>query len=81
MKSENQYNTMIRREFIELSVGIIGGLGIPGEFGGSANAAENEKEQSTALDDSYLEKSLIGMVRSVGWFHAHLGAAVLAGYY
>lgn len=76
-----QNDTAIRRDFIKLSAGIIGGLGIPGVFGGLANAAEGDPGKVSVLDDSYLEKGLIGMARSEGWFNAHLGAAVLAGYY
>lgn len=73
MASTNESNTIMRREFVGVIVGILGGLGI----GGFAEAADGE----SSLDDSYLEKGLIGMARSKGWFNAHLGAAVLAGYY
>ena len=69
-----------RRDFVKLSAGLIGGLGIPGVFDSVASATE-DVEPNWALDDSYLEKGLTGMARSQGWFNAHLGAAVLAGYY
>ena len=72
---------MDRRKFVQLSTGIIGGLGIPGVFGDFANATESEERQGTALDDSYLVKGLTGMARAEGWFDAHWGAGVLAGYY
>ena len=78
MTADNGVN---RRGFIELSAGIIGGLGIPGVLGKPASGAEVNSQTGTALDPSYLEKGLTGMARSEGWFNAHLGAAVLAGYY
>jgi hypothetical protein len=68
-------------EFIRLSTGLIGGLGIPGVFGDFANATETEEGQGAALDSSYLVKGLTGMARAEGWFDAHWGAGVLAGYY
>ncbi|MCA9139537.1 MAG: hypothetical protein KDB00_22340 [Planctomycetales bacterium] len=74
-------NAMIRREFVRLSAGIIGGLGIPGVFDGVASAADDVAAGNLMLDETYLEKGLTGMARSKGWFNAHLGAAVLAGYY
>ncbi|WP_372720628.1 hypothetical protein [Novipirellula sp.] len=74
--------TLARRDFVQLSAGIIGGLGIPGLFDGVVEAADdNETTTKSSLDESYLELGLIGMARSNGWFNAHLGAAVLAGYY
>jgi len=33
------------------------------------------------LDDSYLVQGLTGMAKAKGWFDAHWGAAVIAGYY
>ena len=72
---------MNRKEFLKLSSGIIGGLAIPGAFGDSANAAETEARKGAALDDAYLAKGLTGMARAKGWFDAHWGAGVLAGYY
>jgi len=72
---------MNRREFVELSTRIIGGLSIPGVLGGFTSAADTGVRKNSALDDSYLEKGLIGMARAKGWFYAHWGAAVLAGYY
>jgi len=77
MKSTNQSIPIMRREFVELFAGILGGLGI----GGFAEAYDSEKSSEASLDNSYLEKGLIGMARSKGWFNAHLGASVLAGYY
>jgi hypothetical protein len=77
MNSTNESDTIKRREFVRLFAGILGGLGI----GGFAEASGSEKSSRASLDDSYLEKGLVGMARSKGWFNAHLGAAVLAGYY
>lgn len=79
--SDDAEHTVIRREFIRLSAGIIGGLAIPGVFDGVVEATDNDQSSGVSLDDSYLEIGLIGMARSKGWFNAHLGAAVLAGYY
>lgn len=81
MKPTNEKNTLLRREFIRLFAGMAGSLGIHGVFSGYAEAADNEITSDLSLDDSYLEKGLTGMSRSKGWFNAHLGAAVLAGYY
>jgi len=72
---------MNRKEFLKLSTGIIGGLGIPGVLMDSARAAETESRKGAVLDDSYLVKGLTGMIRAEGWFDAHWGAGVLAGYY
>lgn len=77
MKSTNESNTIMRREF----VGLLAGLGISGAISEFAEACESGKSSGVSLDDSYLEKGLTGMARSKGWFNAHLGAAVLAGYY
>ncbi|QDU49594.1 hypothetical protein [Gimesia panareensis] len=81
MNPTNDNQTVLRREFIRLFAGMVGSLGIPGVFSGDAEAADNEIASGLSLDDSYLDKGLIGMSRSKGWFNAHLGAAVLAGYY
>lgn len=72
---------MTRNEFVKLSVGIVGGLGIPGIFEDEAWAEGNASSSAPGLDESYLAKGLTGMAQSDGWFPAHLGAAVLAGYY
>lgn len=72
---------MDRRGFVELATRIIGGVGIPGVFGGLTSAAQIGVRPDSPLDDSYLERGLIGMARAEGWFDAHWGAAVLAGYY
>ncbi|MCH8192524.1 MAG: hypothetical protein IIA65_00730 [Planctomycetes bacterium] len=72
---------MNRKEFLKLSSSIIGGLAIPGAFGDSASATETKARKGAALDDSYLAKGLTGMARAEGWFDAHWGAGVLAGYY
>ena len=77
MKSTNESNTFMRREF----VGLFAGLGISGAIGGFAEASNSKPSSGASLDDSYLENGLTGMARSKGWFNAHLGAAVLAGYY
>ncbi len=68
---------MDRKEFIRLSTGILAGLGIQE----GAKAADRAGGNTHALDDSYLATGLTGMARSKGWFPAHMGAAVLAGYY
>lgn len=81
MNSDNENSSLTRREFTRLSAGIVGGLGIPGIFDGIVEAADEGRTGAVGLDDSYVEKGLIGMARSKGWFNAHLGAAVLAGYY
>jgi len=72
---------MDRKEFLQLTTGIIGGLGIPGVFWDTAHAAESAPGKGVALDESYLVKGLTGMVRAKGWFDAHWGAGILAGYY
>ena len=81
MSHESPMNTLMeRRDFVRLSAGIVAGLGIPGVFDGETKAADTERGGGS-LDELYLEKGLTGMARSQGWFNAHLGAAVLAGYY
>lgn len=77
MDSENHSIPIMRREFVGLIGGIFGGLGI-GKF---AEADDSDTSNGMSLDESYLEQGLTGMARSKGWFNAHLGAAVLAGYY
>ena len=77
MNSTDLNIPIMRREFVRLFAGMLGGLGV----GGLAEACHVEKSGGMSLDESYLEKGLIGMARSKGWFNAHLGAAVLAGYY
>ena len=72
---------MNRKEFLKLSSGIIGGLSIPGAFVDSVYAVEPGASKGAALDDAYLERGLTGMARAEGWFDAHWGAGVLAGYY
>ncbi|MCB1232979.1 MAG: hypothetical protein KDN19_22230 [Verrucomicrobiae bacterium] len=81
MNPHDETPTLLRRNFVRISFGVIGGLGIPGIFDGKIEAAETSSLGGHSLDDSYLEKGLTGMARSKGWFNAHLGAAVLAGYY
>jgi hypothetical protein len=82
MPSTPPFKEMLeRREFVRLSAGLIGGLGIPGVHDGVARADDESNPNALQLDDSYLEKGLTGMARSKGWFNSHLGAAVIAGYY
>ena len=75
--------TMNRKEFLKLSMGIIGGLSIPGVFGGFAHAAETESGKAIALDDSYLLKGLNALARAhrMSAMAGHLGATVVAGYF
>ena len=70
---------MNRKEFVKLTTGIISGLGIHNLFDDGAKAEGNAN--STALDDSYLVNGLTGMAKANGWFDAHWGAGILAGYY
>ena len=72
---------MNRKEFLKFSSGIIGTLGTPGVFGEFAHAMDTTPDTGSALDDSYLVKGLTGMARAKGWFDAHWGAGILAGYY
>ncbi len=72
---------MNRKVFLRLCAGIVAGLGIPGVFRHSVNAAQPGSGEGITLDDSYLVKGLTGMVRANDWFKAHWGACVLAGYY
>lgn len=72
---------MNRKAFLKLSTSIIGGLSIPGVFEGTTYAAETKPGTGVPLDESYLVKGLTGRVRAEGWFNAHWGAGVLAGYY
>ena len=61
--------------------GVLGGLSLPGVFEDAAAAAEPPAKRGPALDEFYLERGLNGMVRAKGWFDAHWGAGVIAGYY
>jgi hypothetical protein len=70
---------MTRKEFANLTTGIISGLGIHPLLDNSTQAAA--KTPNHALDESYLAKGLTGMAGSKGWFNAHWGAGILAGYY
>ncbi|MFN9917800.1 MAG: hypothetical protein ACK53L_34755, partial [Pirellulaceae bacterium] len=72
---------MNRQDFLELLLGIAGGLGIPGAVAGIAYAQERGQEAPITLDDAYLVQGLTGMARAKGWFDAHWGAGILAGYY
>ena len=72
---------MNRQEFLKLSSGIIGGLAIPGVFENSSFAADPDLSNGATLDEAYLAKGLIGMAQADGWFEAHWGAGILAGYY
>lgn len=75
---------MNRKQFLELSKAIIGGLVMHSELSGVA--ADQSPAGSRLLDgyerdDFYLVRGLTGMARANGWFDAHWGAAVLAGHY
>ena len=69
---------MNRKEFLQLATAIVSGLGINASIENVANAAP---PKDVYLDDSYLVRGLTGMSKAGGWFNAHWGAAVLAGYY
>ena len=75
--------TMNRKEFLKLTTGIIGGLSLPGVFGGFTHAADTASGKGVALDDSYLLKGLNAMARAhrMSAMAGHLGAAVVAGYF
>lgn len=70
-----------RKEFLKLTTGIITGLSIPGVFSQEADAAETKLPNGVMLDDAYLAKGLTAMARAQGWFEAHWGAGIIAGYY
>lgn len=72
---------MNRKDFLKMFTGVLGGLGIPGVFEDRILAAEAGGKGGVSLDESYLEMGLTGMVRADGWFDAHWGAGVIAGYY
>lgn len=72
---------MNRNDFLKTFAGMLAGLGIAGPARKSLQAQDSERAVASALDDSYLVRGLTGMVRSQGWFDAHWGAAVIAGYY
>lgn len=76
MKSE-----MNRKDFLKLTTGIVTGLSIPGVFATDAQATEVKLSNGVTLDDAYLAKGLTAMARAEGWFDAHWGAGILAGYY
>jgi hypothetical protein len=61
--------------------GIVCGLGIPTVLSHPVRAKENDPENEETLDESYLVMGLTGMARAQGWFDAHWGAGILAGYY
>lgn len=63
------------------STDIADGSSIGGPSRASANVVGTEGRRGIGLDDSYLVKGLTGMARAEGWFAAHWGAGVLAGYY
>ncbi len=71
---------MDRREFVSLAARLIGGLGGFSALG-SLSRADEAAAGGGLLDPAYLEKGLTAMARADGWFAAHWGAAVLAGYY
>ncbi|MBI1312940.1 hypothetical protein GC176_16745 [bacterium] len=72
---------MNRNEFLRLSAGVIAGFGMAGIDGGWARAREAGGSGDATLDESWLVKGLTAMVQANGWFDAHWGAAVIAGYY
>lgn len=80
-KAKDESYWQERRDFVQLSAGIISGLAIPGWGALGNDLHDSESVKSLILDDSYLVKGLTGMARSQGWFKAHLGAAVIAGYF
>lgn len=74
-----------RKEFFQVSAGLIGGLSIPGLLGETGYGASAREGETTGLDESYLEKGLTAMAQAIaqekGWFLAHWGAAVISAYY
>ena len=79
--TEQVHRNIDRRNILELLVSIVGGLGLVGTLPQSARSEENSSDDQIAIDDSYLVKGLTGMARAKGWFDAHWGAGILAGYY
>lgn len=72
---------IIRRDFVKLCTGIVGGLGISGLLIRSADA--NDLVAGNALDDSYLERGLNALARAhnMSSMAGHLGASLIAGYF
>lgn len=70
-----------RRAVLELLARIVGGLGLVSTRPPTARAKESHSEDEVTIDQGYLVKGLNGMARAKGWFDAHWGAGVLAGYY
>lgn len=73
---------MERREFAKLFAGIVSGLGLPVAPPARGDTTpQAQVRESAHLDDRYLALGLTGMARAKGWFDAHWGAALIAGYY
>ncbi|MCA9060137.1 MAG: hypothetical protein KDA85_16630, partial [Planctomycetaceae bacterium] len=81
MATQETNEGLMRRDFVRLSAGIVGALGIPGLTDQRSSTAVSALRPRFTLDETWLVVGLTGMARSKGWFNAHLGAAVLAGYY
>jgi len=64
---------MTRKQFVQLSTGLLGGLGINEALDQSAHRSESDTTVPV-LDDSYLVKGLNGMAQSKGWFRMVTGS-------
>lgn len=68
-------SALSRKDFLQLTTGILAGLGIPG-----LSTAQTPSPAET-LEAHYLTLGLTAMARAQTWFDAHWGAGILAGYY
>lgn len=83
MKSKTDRGGMIRRDFVKLFTGVVGGLGSPCLLSRLADAGDAPAETDSPLDESYLEKGLNALARAhhMSSMAGHLGASFIAGYF
>ncbi len=78
---DQDYRNLDRRGLLEFLARIVGSMGIASTLPLALRAQDNSPDDESSLDDAYLVKGLTGMARAKGWFDAHWGAGILAGYY
>ncbi|APZ93375.1 hypothetical protein [Fuerstiella marisgermanici] len=83
MHSPSESSSLIRREFIRLSTGIISGMAVPGLMSRSVCAEDVRAATATPIAESFLSSGLNALARAhhMSSMAGHLGASLIAGYF
>lgn len=83
MHSPSESSSLIRRDFLRLSTGVISGMIVPGLLSRSIGGEDVRAATANPIDESFLSRGLNALARAhhMSSMAGHLGASLIAGYF